>query len=312
MSYLGYYCMIHFDVLKDIPHYSSWVKIKPVKKGWSLDTKFYIENDAGKKMLLRISDISELKSKQMEYENIKSIAELGINMCFPIDFGICGRGSYVYSLFTWVVGEDAEVVLPRKKIEEQYEYGIKAGRILRKIHSIPAPPDQLNWETRFLKKIQHKIKNYEECKIKIEHDAEFIKFIRDNVRYLADRPQVLHHGDFHSGNLIISPDDTLWVIDFNRMDYGDPWEEFNRCNFSWKASVPFTIGQIHGYFDNNIPDLFFRLMALYVATNAIGSIAWAIPYGEKEVENMLAYAKIAYNWYDGFKTYIPVWYQFPN
>ena len=154
--------------------------------------------------------------------------------------------------------------------------------------------------------------NYAKCEIKIDHDTEFIKFIHENSSYLANRPQVLHHGDFHTGNLIISPDDIIGVIDFNRVDYGDPWEEFNRCVFSWRVSVPFTIGQIHGYFDNSVPDLFFRLMTLYIATNAVGSIHWAIEYGKNEIETMLKNAEDIFKWYNGFKTYVPLWYQVPN
>ena len=304
--------MSQYDLLEDIPQYSSWVKIQPIIKGWSLDKKYYIENDIGEKLLLRISDISKYSSIHQDYEYIKSLAKLEINMPFPLDYGVCANNSYVYSLFTWVDGEDVESVLPNLSVTHQYEHGLKAGKILRKIHSIPAPLNQQNWETRFKNKIQQKLRNYAKCGIKIDHDTEFIKFIQENSSYLANRPQVLHHGDFHTGNLIISPEDIIGVIDFNRVDYGDPWEEFNRCIFSWRVSVPFTLGQIHGYFNNEVPDLFFRLMTLYIAANTVGSIHWAIPYGKNEIETMLTNAEKIFQWYNGFKTYIPLWYQTPN
>lgn len=304
--------MSQFKLLEDIPQYSSWVKIEPIVKGWSLDKKYYIENDIGEKMLLRISDISEYPSKHQEYEYIKSLAKLEINMPFPLDIGVCANNTHMYSLFTWLEGDDVESVLPKQSITTQYEHGINAGKMLRKIHSIPAPLNQQDWEKRFNNKIQHKFVKYAECGIKFDHDYEFINFINENRSYLANRPQVLHHGDFHTGNLIVSQEGIIGIIDFNRMDYGDPWEEFNRCVFSWRVSVPFTIGQIHGYFDNDVPDLFFRLMALYVATNSVGSIHWAIEYGKNEIETMLTISKNVFQWYDGFKTYIPLWYHAPN
>jgi len=299
-------------MLEDIPKYSSWVKIEPIVKGWSLDKKYYIENDIGEKMLLRISDVSEYSSKHREYEYIKSLAKLEINMPFPLDFGVCSNNTCMYSLFSWVEGENAESVLPKQSTKHQYEHGINAGKILRKIHSIPAPLNQQDWEKRFNNKIQNKFIKYAECGIKFDHDSKFINFINENRSYLANRPQVLHHDDFHTGNLIISQENILGVIDFNRIDYGDPWEEFNRCVFSWRVSVPFTIGQIHGYFDNDVPDLFFRLMALYVATNSVGSIHWAIEYGKNEIETMLTIAENVFQWYNGFETYIPLWYHDPN
>ncbi|QEE14711.1 aminoglycoside phosphotransferase family protein [Promethearchaeum syntrophicum] len=304
--------MSQFDKLEDIPHYTSWVKIQPIMKGWSSDKKYYLEDENGEKMLLRITDISQYQLKLQEYENIKTLAKLGINISNPLDFGTCANGTRVYSLFTWMEGEDAEDVLPNQSITNQYRHGVNAGKILRTIHSIPAPINQSLWEPRFKNKIQHKLNMYAKCKIKFDHDVDFIQFIHENKSYLANRPQVLHHGDFHTGNLIISKEDRLGVVDFNRGDYGDPWEEFNRCIFSWRVSVPFTIGQIHGYFNNNVPDLFFRLMTLYVVTNAVGSIHWAIPYGKNEVEFMLKNAENIFQWYDGFKTYIPLWYKGPN
>jgi aminoglycoside phosphotransferase (APT) family kinase protein len=45
---------------------------------------------------------------------------------------------------------------------------------------------------------------------------------------LKNRPQYYQHGDYHPGDMIIAPDGSLFVIDWNRDDFGDPWEEFNR------------------------------------------------------------------------------------
>lgn len=67
--------------------------------------------------------------------------------------------------------------------------------------------------------------------------------------------------------------------------------------------------QINGYFKNNVPDLFFRLMALYTAINAHFSIIWSIPFGEEEIQGDLTLARMNFNDYNGFETYIPVWYK---
>lgn len=52
-------------------------------------------------------------------------------------------------------------------LKKQYEYGILAGIELKKIHQIKAPVNALNWEERFNKKIDRKLKMYEECPFKI-------------------------------------------------------------------------------------------------------------------------------------------------
>lgn len=73
-------------------------------------------------------------------------------------------------------------------------------------------------------------------------------------------------------------------------------------------SPAFASDRIHGYFNNNAPDLFFKMMAVYIACNQLSSIPWAIPFGEEEVANMLSRAESVLEWYDDFQTYIPKWY----
>ena len=85
------------------------------------------------------------------------VASLGIPMSRPIEFGICKDG--VYSIQSWIDGEDAEQVILGCSDAEQYVYGLEAGRILRQIHSIQAPATQEGWESRFNQKIDNKIKN---------------------------------------------------------------------------------------------------------------------------------------------------------
>ncbi len=296
------------DILKTIPMYSEWSKIQLVDKGWSGDKKFYIEDIKDEKLLLRIADIKSFDIKKKEFDFVTMASKLDIIMSMPISFGTCSNDKYVYTLYSWVEGDDAESTLPKLSKDKQYQLGVKAGEALRKIHSIPAPETVKDWYTRYEAKIRQKLRMYENCPVKAQNDSEMISFIEQNISSLKDRPQVLHHGDFHVGNLVITPNEEIGVIDFNRYDIGDPWEEFNRCVFSWSISVPFTVGQIHGYFDDSIPDEFFRLMALYIATNTISSIPWAIPFGEEDVKTMLNNAKNVIETYNHFETYIPSWY----
>lgn len=128
--------------MQDIKGYCTFKKIEPVNKGWSNDKKYYIETLAGKKLLLRVADISEYAAKKTEFENMKQVAALDVPMSKPLDFGTCDNGKSVYSLLTWCDGEDAESVLPKYSEIEQYMLGFESGKILRVIHSIPAPKEQ--------------------------------------------------------------------------------------------------------------------------------------------------------------------------
>jgi aminoglycoside phosphotransferase (APT) family kinase protein len=294
--------------MNDIKNYDTFDKIEQIHKGWSSDNKYYIETVTNEKMLLRIADISEYDKKISEFEIMKRLAGCGIPMSQPVDFGICDNGKSVYSLFVWCVGEDAEIILPKMTETEQYVLGLKSGQILRKIHHLPAPNDQEDWGAFFNRKADSKIKNYQECGITIDDDDKIISYIEENRHLLDGRSQCFQHGDYHVGNMIISPEGELSIIDFNRNDYGDPWEEFNRIVWSATTSPHFATGQLNGYFNGRPPVKFFKLLAFYISSNRLSSIPWAIPFGEKVVDVMKNQAKAVLAWYDGMKNPVPTWY----
>ncbi|MNO14555.1 hypothetical protein D3C76_42030 [compost metagenome] len=103
--------MIHF--VSEIPGAGTWRTMEEIRKGWSRDKKYYIEAADGKVMLLRMSDISRYDRSKLEFESVKKLDNKDILMSRPIDFGVCNQGRSVYSLFTWVEGEDAREAIPR-------------------------------------------------------------------------------------------------------------------------------------------------------------------------------------------------------
>ncbi len=294
--------------MTDIPLYKTFTKIEPVNKGWSSDKKYYIENTDQERLLLRIADISEYDNKKIEFDMMKSVAALGIPMSQPIDFGTCDNGKSVYSLLTWCDGKDAEEVLPYLTETKQYVLGLKAGEILRKMHSIPAPNDLEDWAVRFNRKTDFKIQKYNECGLRFNGDDKILKYVEQNCELLENRPQCYQHGDYHVGNMILSPENELSIIDFNRPDYGDPWEEFNRIVWSATISPHFATGQIKGYFGGEPPLEFFKLLAFYISSNTLSSIYWAIPFGQDEVDTMMKQSQDVLNWFDNMQNPVPTWY----
>ena len=101
----------------------------------------------------------------------------------------------------------------------------------------------------------------------------------------------------------------LIIIDFNRFSFGDPWEEFNRIVWCAQKSPAFAKGMIDGYFDFAIPEEFWKLLALYISSNTLGSLPWAVPFGQKQVEIMMQQAEEVLEWFDDFKEIIPCWYK---
>lgn len=303
----------------------AWIKqkydvtgIEFIDKGCSGDKKYRIDTADGTKYLLRITpeDVSgscricamrEIRHRRQAniFRMQQSVAALGVPMCQPVEYGQCIDG--VYSIQTWIDGRDAEDVIPRLSDAQQYAYGLEAGRILKTIHSIPASADQIAWEFRFNAKTERRIKEYNECPVQFDGAAEFIAYIKANRYLLRNRPQSFQHGDYHIGNMMIE-NGRIVIIDFDRYEFGDPWEEFNRITWCARISSLFASGMINGYFDGEVPMEFWKLLALYISSSTLSSIPWAIPFGDREVETALEQAEEVLGWYNHMRNPVPSWY----
>lgn len=283
--------------------------IEPVEKGWSGERKYHVTDGQGRHRLLRISDRERSDRKEQEFRIMEQLYGLGVPLPEPVEFGTLPDGSGNYTLSQWCFGNDAEIAVPRTSPQEQFLLGCRAGEILRRIHSIPAPPDQPDWSTLFNAKIDRKISLYAACPIHFPGDDRILDYITENRSRLAGRPQSFQHGDYHLANMLLSGDRDLVVLDFDRFDYGDPWEEFNRIVWTAQASPAFARGQIQGYFQGEPPLEFFPLLALYIASNTLSSIPWALPFGPEQINIMTNQASDVLDWFHGMTEPIPKWYR---
>lgn len=298
------------EELSGIHGAESWTIIEPVLKGWSEDKKYYVEDEAGRKLLLRISGIEAFQRKQAEHQVLKLFNELDFPMSRVIDFGTCGQGRYTYMLLTWVEGRPLEECLLMLTAKEQYELGVEAGKILKLMHSIPNSNDLPQWEEQMQAKILARIKQYEDCPYHLEGDEQAIAYVKENIGLIHNVKKVYQHGDFHMGNLIYTPEGGIGVIDFNRWDNGDYVEEFYKLQFFDRdRSVPFAVGKLEGYFEGTPPEEFWNRQALYVAYSSLFSIKWSIPFGAADIECMMTRGRMALEDYDYFCRVIPRWYQ---
>lgn len=295
-------------MFKDIPQYNSWVKIEKINYGWSDDEKYYIEDKNNEKFLLRITRAENFDNKKKEFNIIQKINQLKFQMSRAIDIGLCNDGKNVYMLLSWVQGESLENILSSLSREEQYNLGIKAGEILKSIHGIEVDPRDIPEVNKISKKLRQ-LQHYENSKYRIANDEIAINYVKENISLLCKGKSVYKHGDFHAGNLIYTPEKNIGVIDFNRWECGDPYEEFyNVQSFDVDLSIPFSIGQLQGYFHGEPPLDFWRVQAVYVAHASLYSIEWAVKYGKEDIDNMTKICQRTFEDYSGFHILIPKWY----
>ena len=288
---------------------SDLVTLIPIEAGWSGDAKYKALTADGIPYFLRVTPRERGDRFTRIFHMQQQVAKTGIPMCRPLAVGDCPEGTY--TIHSWVDGEDAEPAVMRMPPETQYKLGRDAGEYLARIHTVPAPADQPDWEPRFNAKIDRKLGMYADCPIHFEGDHHLLRYIEENRHLLAGRPQCFQHGDYHIGNMMLTYEDgepRIVVIDFDRYDFGDPWEEFNRIVWCAQAAPVFATGLVDGYFGGEIPTEFWRLLALYISSNMLSSIPWAIPFGEGEIHTMLNQAVDVLSWYDNMTHPVPNWY----
>lgn len=286
--------------------YDTIISRVSIEKGWSGDQKYCVTTLDGDRYLLRVTSPERAQRFQLGYLRMQEAAKLQIPMCLPIEMGDSPEGPY--ALHSWIDGVDAESYIPTLEKAQQYAYGLDAGRILKKLHSLPAPENVIPWGKYFNDKIDRKLQLYGQCPLKYENGDCFVNFLSENRYLLSDRPQTYQHGDYHIGNMMIDHNGVLTIIDFERDDFGDPWEEFNRIVWCAQAAPAFASGMVDGYFDGEVPVEFWKLLALYISNNTLGSLPWAIPFGEKEISTMKKQAAEVLKWYDNMQNSVPAWY----
>ncbi|GAB5555061.1 MAG: phosphotransferase family protein [Saprospiraceae bacterium] len=294
--------------LADIPGANLWQSTERITAGWSKDQKFLITTKSGVEYLLRLSDQTAFEQEKEKYVAMQALDQFELPLPRLLDMGYANHGKHTYRLFSWMEGQEINNVLPQLTIRKQYELGWQAGQILKQIHQIRPQQEGGPWGSYYHEKIDRKIASFREGHFIFPKADNIIDFIERHRKLLNGRPTTFLHGDFHIGNMLLTPENTLAIIDFNRLGFGDPWEEFNRINWTASVSEAFAKGQINGYFEEGIPAGFFELMALYMATNQIGAFAWAAAYGAKEVKTHHEQTLEVLDWYDDFQQVRPKWY----
>lgn len=290
--------------------FERFAKVEPILKGGSGDTKYGVTSYDGTKYLLRIMPIEKFDMWQNTFKMLERLISLGVPTCIPVELGTCSDGVYVMQ--SWIHGEDLNDVLPKLSETEQYKLGVKAGEVLRVIHSVPALENEENWSVKFNRLLDSRIKKYDECEQnRIKETEHFIRYIEQNREplksLLENRPQCFLHDDYSTHNMMLENGE-LRITDFDRYKFGDSWYEFYKNIFSAQISPYFAMGQIHGYFNREPPEDFFRLLAFYASAQLLTAITFAIPYGQEWVDSAIKSIADVLEWFDNMNNPVPSWY----
>lgn len=297
------------ELIKKLFPLIDFLEISLIEDGWSYDQKYKLVNQNNDKYIFRISDIASYQRKMTFYPHLLELKSMPFKASKVLEIKMIDDKSF-YTLLSWVEGVDAKDKIKTFPADKQFSIGYQAGKTLKQIHSIKAPDHIIKWNDRYNKKIDYLVQKAFDCKDLITNYEKIVAFINDNRFLLDGRKQVFQHGDFHIGNMVIDENDEIGIIDFDRADYGDPFEDLKTIYWNvYYAGSEFTSGLINGYFEGDVPESFFKLLSLYVATGLIAWMPWANSYGNQEVELAKEGIKETLSWYNDFNSFIPNWYK---
>ena len=287
----------------------SGAKAVPILKGFSGDRKYQVQCASGDTLLLRLFAVEETAGKQMEFAQLTELMKRGVNCSKPIALGQAAGAGYM--LLSYMEGNDAIDELPLCTEQEQFAIGLEAGQELRKITSIPAPPDISPWYDRKRAKHERYMQAYAACGHRLSGDDKISDFINRHLELMRDRPNCFLHDDFHVSNLLVKDKRLSGVIDFGRCDWGDPVHEFVKVGiFSSEVSTAFSVGQIRGYLQGAEPDEeFWNLYAMYLGMTAFSSVVWTLRYYPDTREEMVGKIYRFLEQHDYFADPVPKWYR---
>lgn len=280
--------------------------IVELKKGFSFDKKYIIDNE----YLLRLFPIEDVNRRREEYDTIHALSAYSNYVPAGVEFNTLEELDRAYMILTYLPGEDAEIAMKGLTEKEQYNAGFDAGRELKKLHELEAPTDYEPWNILKKKKSDRYIDELKKIDIDEELKRLFENYIRKNEYLMKERPNRFQHDDFHPSNLVIHNNAFAGIIDFQRMDWGDPIHDLQKLGFfSKRVSIPFTKGVVDGYHeDGGVTREFWELYSLYSAMHVVSAIVWGMKMGPEQYEVLYNYSIEVLSDHDNFNRIIPKWF----
>lgn len=299
---------------------TGYTAVRSIPKGFSFEQKYVLSGADTKRYLLRIAPLSDpgvLPYKLAEFEVIRRLRNSSSLVPGAHAFGTSDDRSLCFMVLDFMEGTDGEAALGGLAPQDQYRLGVQAGRELKRLHVMPAPADLLDWYGAVSAKYARKAAAFDALGLRLPGIDRMClsRYIRENISCIHGAGRTFLHGDYHPANLIVRDGRLTGIIDFNRYDWGDPVHDFLKTAFFTRAiSIPFSVGQIDGYHEGSVPELFWKKYAVYCALTIVPDLLWAHDYARKcgspdEIGRSEARVRRVYADHQGFATDIPCWYR---
>lgn len=281
--------------------------VTKVEKGFSADEKWRVNLIDREPVFVRVISSHRKKNSQWVYSKIEKLCALGIPTPTPIrqfelpDGRMCQINSYIK-------GEDLDEILLKMTDRQQRELGYQSGMFLRQIHESFMLDGDTSWNEMRMTKHERYLEAARQLEKPVCEFDSADYYIRQNAKLMKGRPITFLHDDYHPANL--RWDGQLWILDFDRAEWGDPYHDFIKIAlFTRNISIPFSIGQVQGYFQGEPPEDFWSIYTLYVAMVVLSDLVWSVKHTPHLLQGTKQRLQQILHDHNNFQTTTPAWYQ---
>lgn len=213
------------------------------------------------------------------------------------------------NIYEWLDGENLRNFLHYKAEMSCYEYGIKSSKLLKKLHEVNVSDVVVRFNAdNYISKILDILRS-DECVLK--HKNLWQDLIVENADILKiKKKDTIIHFDFKPKNIMLS-NGKLLLIDFDSFSIGSSWFDFYDKGLAiYKKRQAFNQGVIDGYFNNCIPDEFWKFLKIISVCTMIQMSSWSINRDNKDY--IFSVEKHLLKAYSDDSNNIPKWYKTYN
>jgi|GEM_PF-5693062 len=204
------------------------------------------------------SQFSYAQTRNYQYDILNRLNDEGVSVLKPAKII---RTPFPVYLYEWIDGCDLSDIIKISAPNEQFEFGVKIGKIMRDINSITADdyeplPDYMKWplDDHYY---EHKRKAFAatgSSKHLTLSCHKLMDYVENNEHLVQADASVFLHSDFNPGNAMCDKNSNVIVIDLCNSPFGSVFIDIGMFivgGYIRPVFAIFSMGVLRGYFDDS-------------------------------------------------------------
>ncbi|MDN5315015.1 MAG: hypothetical protein PWP10_3765 [Clostridiales bacterium] len=310
---------------EDIPGFAHWREMRLIRRRSKHDLLFYIREDGGSELALRImaehsydyycSCFHFQKQINRQLKNDDSIVS---DDGYELRFGVCGKSQVVYFLMCWQHDRCFNEIVHNLSFHDKIRPAAAAAAHLKAVEKIVpreglvrfSDSDEDKWfkhiEKRY-KMVRSHLKYYNRDIAAFSH---FEQYYQTNKHLLSGRSLAVCYKSFCPGSWYYQTDGTVRVPLITEWIRGDSWYSLNRLFTDiHTSSEDLAVLLVDSYFDFDPPEEFFACCVIYSMLQLLEELVCQLQSGNTEAQPLLRRIRAIDRMFGRFTVMVPQWYK---